>query len=55
MSKPWLKFYDAQVPEHLEYPEIPVYDLLEKSTETFSEQPLARFFGKQFTSFGRFG
>ena len=49
MSKPWLKFYDAQVPEHLEYPEIPVYDLLEKSAETFSDQPLARFFGKQFT------
>ena len=49
MSKPWLKFYDAQVPEHLEYPEIPVYELLEKSAETFSDQPLARFFGKQFT------
>ncbi len=48
MSKPWLKFYDKQVPEHLEYPEIPVYELLDQSARKFSGQPLARFFGKTF-------
>ncbi len=33
----------------MEYPQIPVYELLDQSTQSFSEQPLARFFGRQFT------
>ncbi len=33
MEKPWLKFYDPTVPEHIDYPQIPLHKLLQMSAE----------------------
>ncbi len=49
MTKPWLQFYDKQVPERLEYPTVPVYELLDESAAQFADRPLSRFFGKQLS------
>ncbi len=49
MERPWLRFYDAEVPPSLEYPRLPIYRLLDDSARKFSDRPLTRFFGKQMT------
>ena len=46
---PWLRYYDEGVPHHIEYPHIPLYELLDRSAERFPERPATRFFGKQMT------
>lgn len=33
MEKPWLKFYDPTVPEHIDYPQIPLHELLQMSAD----------------------
>ena len=49
MERPWLRFYDAEVPPSLEYPRLPIYRLLDDSARKFPDRPLTRFFGKQMT------
>jgi long-chain acyl-CoA synthetase len=45
----WLKHYDKEVPTTIDYPHIPLYQLLEDSASKFPEGACTRFFGKQLT------
>jgi long-chain acyl-CoA synthetase len=49
MTKHWLKHYDPEVPHHIDYPRIPVYQLLEDTAAKYPDRPSVRFYGKQFT------
>ena len=49
VDRRWLKFYDAAVPPHLDYPRIPLYQLLDDSAAQRPNQVCARFFGRPFT------
>ncbi len=44
MEKPWLKFYDSTVPEHIDYPQIPLHELLRRSAQKRPHQ-IALIFG----------
>ena len=37
MEKPWLKFYDSPIPEHIDYPPIPLHELLQRSADKYPE------------------
>lgn len=39
MEKPWLAHYEDGVPEHLEYPAIPVHQMFEDSAATYANRP----------------
>ncbi|MFX1510005.1 MAG: long-chain fatty acid--CoA ligase [Promethearchaeota archaeon] len=49
MEKPWLKFYEPGVPETLDIPEIPLYQLLEDSAKDFPDNTLGIFLGQEKT------
>ena len=48
-SRPWLKYYDPQVPPHLTYPHIPLYRLLDETAVKYPTSPCTDFFGRQLT------
>jgi long-chain acyl-CoA synthetase len=48
-SRPWLKYYDPQVPPHLTYPRIPLYSLLDETAAKHPANPCTNFFGKKLT------
>ena len=48
-NAPWLAHYDPGVPASLEYPSIPVYELLDGSASKFPERPCANFYGRRIT------
>jgi long-chain acyl-CoA synthetase len=48
-DKPWLKNYDPGVPSHLEYPQIPIFDLLRQAAEKFPEKACIIFNNKSLT------
>jgi long-chain acyl-CoA synthetase len=52
-AKPWLKHYDKGVPEHIEYPEINVYKLLDNTVEDFGSKT-AIWFMKNKISYKKF-
>ena len=52
MNRPWHRFYDKHVPKSLDYPEIPVYELLDESARRHPDRTLSIFFGKEIT-YGR--
>jgi long-chain acyl-CoA synthetase len=47
--RPWLKYYDPQVPPHLTYPRIPLYGLLDETAIKYPTGPCTNFFGKRLT------
>ena len=47
--RPWLKYYDPQVPPHLTYPRIPLYGLLDETAVKYPTGPCTNFFGKRLT------
>ncbi|MDK2877131.1 MAG: long-chain acyl-CoA synthetase [Archaeoglobaceae archaeon] len=49
VEKIWLKHYDKGVRAHIDYPEIPLYALLEESAERYPEKPALIFYGKRIT------
>nr|NIN67985.1 AMP-binding protein [Anaerolineae bacterium]NIN98064.1 AMP-binding protein [Anaerolineae bacterium]NIQ81007.1 AMP-binding protein [Anaerolineae bacterium] len=49
MEMRWLKHYDEGVPAHIDYPRIPLYQLLEDSAAKHPERPCTRFFGRELT------
>ncbi len=53
-DKPWLKHYDHDVPETLEYPNKTVPDLLDASVKDFPDAP-SMFFGKRTITYGELG
>ena len=48
-SKPWSKFWPAAVPESLDYPEVPLHELLRKSAKTHPEQAAIVYFEREIT------
>jgi long-chain acyl-CoA synthetase len=49
MEKPWLKYYEPNVPETLDIPEIPLYQLLEDSAKEFPDSTACIFLGQEKT------
>ena len=49
VSRPWLLHYDAGVPQHLSYPRIPLYRLLDDTAAKTPAAPCTSFFGKRMT------
>ncbi|MCB0234794.1 MAG: long-chain fatty acid--CoA ligase, partial [Anaerolineae bacterium] len=48
-NQPWLQHYDANVPQHLDYPHIPLYRLLDDAAERTPTTRCATFFGKGYS------
>lgn len=48
-SRPWLRAYPAQVPPALQYPEEPLYALLERAAERHGDVEATIFFGARMT------
>ena len=42
---PWLKLYDKGVPQHIDYPAIPLFGLLEESAKKYPDSPCTIFQG----------
>jgi len=49
MERPWLKFYDKEVPHHIDYPRIPLYRLLDDTAAATPDRPCTCFFGRRET------
>jgi long-chain acyl-CoA synthetase len=49
LERPWLAHYPAGVPAQLEYPERPLYWLLEQAAERTPERAAMRFFGREWS------
>ena len=49
MLKPWLKFYDAEVPAELAIPAITIPDLLKRAVEAYPQQPACVFMGARLS------
>ena len=49
INRIWIKHYDKGVRPNLEYPEIPLYDLLDNSAEKFPDKVALDFIGKEIT------
>jgi long-chain acyl-CoA synthetase len=49
MERPWLKFYDKEVPHHIDYPRIPLYRLLDDTAAAMPDRPCTCFFGRRET------
>lgn len=49
LQKPWLKFYDPRVDEHVSVKYESLYDFLENAVNRFSDKPAFTFYGKVFT------
>jgi len=45
MEKPWIKFYDSHVPQHIEYPRILLPQILDDAADGFPEKTALFFFG----------
>lgn len=44
-DRPWYKFYDKGVPQHIDYPAIPLFELLEESSRKYPDSPCTIFKG----------
>lgn len=49
LHRPWLAHYDAGVPQHLDYPAIPLYRLLDDSAARQPAHTCTIFFGKRMS------
>lgn len=48
-DKRWLKFYDKDVPPHIDYPEIPLYELLDRAARDFGGRTAIYFMKKRIS------
>ena len=48
-ERPWLNHYDAGVPHHLDYPSIPLYELLSQAAEKYPDSACTIFKGARIT------
>ncbi len=48
-KKPWLKFYDKDVPSHIDYPEYNIYKLLDDATKDFGRRTAIWFMKRKIT------
>lgn len=49
MERAWLKHYDQGVPPSLDYPEIPLYRLLDDAAAANGDRPCTSFFGRKLS------
>ncbi len=54
MERPWLKFYEEGVPHHIEYPRIPLYQVLDDTARDFPYVDAVIFRGKRI-KYGELG
>jgi long-chain acyl-CoA synthetase len=47
MERPWLKFYEEGVPHHIDYPRIPLYQVLDDTAKDFPDLDAVIFQGKR--------
>jgi long-chain acyl-CoA synthetase len=47
MERPWLKFYEEGVPHHIEYPRVPLYQVLDDTARDFPSLDAVIFQGKR--------
>src|SRR5262245_40121599 len=45
----WLKYYDPEVPAHLSYPRVPLYQLLRATAQRYPDRDCVIFYGRHFT------
>lgn len=48
-TKPWLQHYPEDIPPTLTYPDKPLYDFLDRSTEKYEKAPALIFFGQRIS------
>ena len=48
-DKPWLKFYDKQVPEHIQYKEITLHQMLKNTVQEYPSKKALIFEGYSIT------
>ena len=48
-DRPWFKFYDKGVPQHIDYPPIPLFGLLDESARKYPNSPCTIFHGAVIT------
>ena len=48
-KKPWLKFYDEHVPEHIDYPRTSLYNAVFKTSEKYPNSIAYDFMGYEST------
>jgi len=49
MERPWLKFYEPGVLHHIQYPDIPLYRILDNAVRDFPEREAIIFRGRKIT------
>jgi len=49
MNKPWLTHYDRGVPEHIDYPQVPLFHFLRNAANNYPQYPCTTFKGEQIT------
>lgn len=49
MDRPWLKYYEPSVPPSLQYPPVPLHQLLINATKKYPDQNAILFYGKGMT------
>ncbi len=49
MERPWLKFYEEGVPHHIDYPRIPLYQILEDTAKDFPDLDAVIFRGERIS------
>jgi len=48
-EKPWLKHYDEGVPQHIDYPNVPLFTLLEEAARKYPDAPCTIFKGAKIS------
>ncbi len=48
-ERPWFKHYDSGVPQHIDFPKVTLFHLLEETTRKYPNQPCAIFKGQVVT------
>ncbi|GAY26172.1 long-chain-fatty-acid--CoA ligase [Desulfurococcaceae archaeon AG1] len=49
LARPWFKYWPPHLPRELEYPEVPIFDIIEKSAKRFPNKVAVIFYGKRIT------
>lgn len=48
-ERPWFRHYDAGVPQHLDYPKVPLFHFLEEAARKYPDRPCTLFKGATVT------
>jgi non-ribosomal peptide synthetase component E (peptide arylation enzyme) len=49
MSKPWLKNWPENVPQSIQYPEVPLFELLRRAAKLYPKNVAIVLYGKRIT------